>query len=417
MTAYAYLRKSSVHDPRREVSHEVQEAAVREMAARHGDDNGELVILSDWDKSGRLGADRRPGYRTLLEAIDSGQATVVYSYSLSRLARSVAELSRLIARCVERGIPVRLYADHVDTSTASGMLLAHVLSAVAQFEADVASERVRGANAAKLARGESLSTVPFYGDGEGEDAAAVLAAFHEAGSYSGAAKLLNMRGVKPRNSTRGWWPSSVNVVVRRLDPTVGRRRERGVRAGGSAFTLARLLRCPTCGTMLTGTRDRREILREKREKAPDLGPGRVRYSCRLGTALPHPRISVSEHLILPAIRAEVDRLAAPSEVETESADQSQRGDLEARRARIIDLFEAGHIDRIDRERRLSAVHDALARLDDRAAVVAVPAIDWTWPPRELNVVLRALFNRVELDPETFQPKPDGFAWTVPEWRG
>ena len=144
-----------------------------------------------------------------------------------------------------------------------------------------------GANAAKLARGESLATVKLYGEADGEDGAVVLAAFRDAGSYSGAAKLLNERGVKPRDSTRGWWPSSVAVVVKRMDPSVGRRRDKGVRAGGSDFVLARLLRCPTCGTMLTGTRDRER-------------PRRVRYSCRLGTALPHLRITVSEHLILTA---------------------------------------------------------------------------------------------------------------------
>src|SRR5436305_698865 len=98
MRAYAYLRKSSVRDPAREVSHEVQEAAVRQMAARCGDDEG-LVILSDWDKSGRLGADKRPGYRALLDAIEDGRATAVYSYRLSRLARSIQESSRLIADC------------------------------------------------------------------------------------------------------------------------------------------------------------------------------------------------------------------------------------------------------------------------------------------------------------------------------
>jgi hypothetical protein len=287
---------------------------------------------------------------------------------------------------------------------------------VAQFEADVASERVRGANAAKLARGESLSSVASYGDAADEDVAVVMAAYREAGSYSGAAKLLNERGVKPRSSKRGWWPSSVNVVMRRLDPTIGRRGERGVRSGGSAFLFARLLRCPTCGTMLTGTRDRQEILRKKRDKPPELGPGRVRYSCRLGTALPHPRISVSEHLILPAIRAEVDRLRTPESVETAASDDARRADLEARRARIIDLFEAGHIDRADRERRLAVIHDALVNLDDQRAIMAVPKVDWTWPPRELNAVLRAILARVELDPTTFQPVPDKFVWTMPEWR-
>ena len=402
MPAHAYLRKSSVHDPHREVSYEVQEAAVREMAARYGDDNGKLVILSDWDKSGRLGADRRPGYRALLDAIESGTATAVYSYSLSRLARSVSELSRLIARCVERNVPVRLYADHVDTSTASGMLLAHVLSAVAQFEADVASERVRGANAAKLARGESLSTVKCYGEADGEDITAVVAAFHDAGSYSGAAKLLNERGVKPRNSTRGWWPSSVAVVIKRVADPGARRPTRGYAAGGTDFALARLLHCPTCGTMLTGTRDR--------------GGSRVRYSCRLGTSLPHPRISVSEHLILPAIKIEAGRLKTPDQIEATADDTGKRAELEARRVEVLDMAEYRHIDRAERDRRLTAIADEMERMDARRMTLGVPRLDWNWPPRQINVVLRALFERIDIDAVTFQPRPDGFAWLVPEWR-
>jgi DNA invertase Pin-like site-specific DNA recombinase len=258
MSAYAYLRKSSVRDPSREVSHEVQERAVRELAKRHNDNGSSLVVLSDWDKSGRLGADKRPGYRTLLQAIESGQCTALYSYSLSRLGRSVPELSRLIADCEQRGIPVRIAVDAVDTSTASGRLLTHVLASVAAFEADVAAERVRAANAAKLARGQKIGTAKEYGERPGEDAEAVLRAFREAGSFSAASKLLNARGIKPRNG-RAWWASSVAVIVKRLDPTVGvRRASRGYKAGGSDFTLARLLRCPTCGTRLTGTRDRVE---------------------------------------------------------------------------------------------------------------------------------------------------------------
>lgn len=398
MPAYAYLRKSSVHDPAREVSYEVQEAAVREMAARHGDDGG-LLILSDWDRSGRLGPDRRPGYATLLEAIASGRATAVYSYSLSRLARSVVELSRLIADCDRKGIPVRLLVDHVDTSTASGKLLTNVLASVAQFEADVASERTRATNAAKLARGESLRTVKLYGESEGDDVQAVLDAFREAGSFSGAARLLNARGVKPRNSKRGWWPSAVAVVIKRLQPTAVHASTRGAKAGGSDFILARLLRCPTCGTRLTGTRDR--------------DGRRVRYSCRLGTVRPHARVSITEHLILPAIRAEVARLRTPSAVAIEE-ETRERAEIDARRLRIVDLYEAGHIDRAERERRLAALYEARDRLAMRQVVQAVPAIDWSWGPRELNGVLRALFDGIELDRETFQPV--AFGWKVPEWR-
>lgn len=400
MPAYAYLRKSSVRDPQREVSRQVQESSVRKLADLHGDAAG-LVLLADWDKSGRLGADKRPGYAELIEAIDSGRATAVYAYSLSRLGRSTKQLIDLAERCKSREVPIRCLADSVDTSTASGIMLYTILGAVATFEAEIAQERIRAANVAKLERDGTLRTVRYYGEGAGDDAAAVLAAFREAGSFSKAAKLLNERGIKPRNSIRGWWPSAVSVVVKRLDPTVGTRRStKGYAAGGTAFTLARLLRCPTCGTMLTGTRDR--------------DGRRVRYSCRLGTAKPHPRISVTEAHILPAVRAEAGRLRTPDRVEASEQDGDKRAELDARRARILDLFEAGHIDRADRERRLAAVSEAVAALDDRAVVIDVPAIDWGADPRKVNAVLRAMFGRIDLDPSTFQPI--AFDWTVPEWR-
>src|SRR5680860_31999 len=130
MSAFAYLRKSSVHDPTREVSYEVQEAAVRELAKRHGDSGKSLTILSDWNISGRKGRDQRPGYSQLLDAIEDGRCSAVYSYSLSRLGRSLPELARLIEDCEKRRIPVRLSVDAVDTSTASGRLLANVLGSV-----------------------------------------------------------------------------------------------------------------------------------------------------------------------------------------------------------------------------------------------------------------------------------------------
>ena len=328
MTAYAYLRKSVARVDEPHNGAEAQETAVKAMAERYGDATG-LVVLSDWNVSGRLGRAKRPGYDRLWQAIESGACTAVYSYSMSRLARSVVELLRLFETCGARHIPIRLEADVIDTSTASGRMVAGILAQVAAFEADVHGERLRAALAAKSARGERIGTAAFYGDGDGEDSDAVLAAFTEAGSFSGAAKLLNNRGIRPRGSRRGWWPSSVSVVVRRLDPTLpALRPTRGYKAGGSDFILARLLKCPTCGTMLTGTRDR------------ITGPnrGRVRYSCRLGTTLPHPRISVSEHLIMPAIVAEVGHLRTLKSIETETGDNVKRAGLEARRLSILDMY-------------------------------------------------------------------------------
>ena len=399
MPPFGYIRKSVSKDPTREVSREVQEQAVRSLAARHGDDPDSMVILADWGVSGQKNGRQRPGYSALLAAIADGRCTSLYSYNLSRLARSVQELTRLVADCKARDIPIRLAADSLDTSTASGMLLFHVLAALAQFTSDLAREAKYATDEARRSRGLKPSATPLYGERPGESPAAVLDAFRAAGSYAGAAKILNASGLKPRQG-RVWWPSSVRVVVRRLDPSVPSRPEtRGYRAGGSPFLLARLLTCPTCGTRLTGSRGPRD---------------RVRYVCKQGTSQPHPRQSVSERSILPAIQHEVARLRPPDQVKVAEADAADRAALDRRRDRIIDTYIDQKISKAERDRRLAVVDEATAALDVKQVVVKIPIVDWDWPARDLCPVLQSLFEKIELDPATFQPVT--FTWTVPEWR-
>jgi hypothetical protein len=46
--------------------------------------------------------------------------------------------------------------------------------------------------------------------------------------------------------------------------------------------------------------------------------------------------------------------------------------------------------------------------------VAVPAaIDWSWPRKEINTVLRAMWTQVDLGPDLM---PVAFHWRLPEWR-
>ena len=78
------------------------------------------------------------------------------------------------------------------------------------------------------------------------------------------------------------------------------------------------------------------------------------------------------------------------------------------------MFADGTIDKAQRTRRLAEVDEAVSRLDSRRVLLAIPRVDWSWQPRNLNAALRAMFDAIELDPETFQPV--GFAWVVPEWR-
>src|SRR3954469_24811504 len=110
-TPVAYLRKSRVIDERNGVSWEVQEAKVRELAAKFGDNGGRLLILSDWNISGRKGAKGRPGYRQLIQLIEAGEVTAVYRYNMARLSRSTHDLLELVHLADDKGVPVRLVAD------------------------------------------------------------------------------------------------------------------------------------------------------------------------------------------------------------------------------------------------------------------------------------------------------------------
>lgn len=208
-----------------------------------------------------------------------------------------------------------------------------------------------------------------------------------------------------RTSKRGWWPSAVSQIVNRIEPQPMVRK--GARAGGSDYLLAGLMRCPTCGTRLTGIRDR---------GYRDSGP-RVRYACRMGSVTPHPRTTVSEHLILDAIKAEVAHLR-PSfpKVRTGKDDAQGLRALEAERARVLDMYQSGDIDRAEKVRRLDSITERQMAMASETRLRDIPKVDWSWPTKELNGVLRAVFEGIDLDPVTFQPLPDGYHWSVLAWR-
>ncbi len=107
--------------------------------------------------------------------------TALYGYSFVGLSRSVPELARLIAHCTEKEIPVRLVADHIDTSAALDRLATQVLDSVAKFEANVASEQRWAARAAKLARGEPIGAAHRDSEYVSEEERAIIAAFQQSG--------------------------------------------------------------------------------------------------------------------------------------------------------------------------------------------------------------------------------------------
>ena len=125
--------------------------------------------------------------KALDEAIDfvrEGDTIVVTK--LDRLARSVADLVRIVERLTKKRVGLRILAMGVDTATPTGKLVVNVLGAIGQFEREIMLERQReGVQRAKregkykgrapTARAKAAEIVKLAGEGvKREDIAARL---------------------------------------------------------------------------------------------------------------------------------------------------------------------------------------------------------------------------------------------------
>lgn len=89
----------------------------------------------------------RPELEHALRALREGDVLVVTK--LDRLARSLRHLLEIIERVEQAGASLRILDQALDTGTASGRLVLHVLGAVAEMERELISERTRAALAAR----------------------------------------------------------------------------------------------------------------------------------------------------------------------------------------------------------------------------------------------------------------------------
>ena len=96
----------------------------------------------------------RPALKKVLKALRPGD--VLVTWRLDRLGRSLSHLISLIADLERRGIAFRSLCEAVDTSTAPGRLMFHVLGALAEFERSLIRERTTAGLTAARARGTTL---------------------------------------------------------------------------------------------------------------------------------------------------------------------------------------------------------------------------------------------------------------------
>src|SRR4029079_11407362 len=104
----------------------------------------------------------RPDFKRLLRDIEHGKVDVVVVYKIDRLTRSLADFAKLVETFDARSISFVAVTQQFNTTTSMGRLTLNVLLSFAQFERELASERVRDKVAASRKKGKwTGGTVPL----------------------------------------------------------------------------------------------------------------------------------------------------------------------------------------------------------------------------------------------------------------
>jgi DNA invertase Pin-like site-specific DNA recombinase len=104
--------------------------------------------------SGMSTREQRPGLDALLDYARAGDAIVVVG--IDRLGRNAAEVMATIRELGERNIVLRSLREGIDTSNATGRMVAGVLASLAELELELGRERRAAARDARRARGQSI---------------------------------------------------------------------------------------------------------------------------------------------------------------------------------------------------------------------------------------------------------------------
>ncbi len=137
--------------------------------------------------SGTSTRQQRAGLAALLDYARRGDAIVVVG--IDRLGRNAAEVMTTIRDLGERGIVLRSLREGIDTSNATGRMVAGVLASLAELELELGRERRTAARDARRARGQSIGRPKALTD----DKAALARRMHDTGeSATTIAATLNV---------------------------------------------------------------------------------------------------------------------------------------------------------------------------------------------------------------------------------
>ena len=165
----------------------------------------------------------RPGLRSLLELVNGHEVQEVLVLKLDRFTRSIRDLCALLEQFRRADTALVSTMESIDTGSASGRLIVHIVGVISQFEREQIGERTSMALQHLKRRGLVYGHAPFgyrrhdktlVQDPDEQHALQHIRSMRATGaSLRQVVVWLTLRGFKPPQGGARWYPSSVRKML------------------------------------------------------------------------------------------------------------------------------------------------------------------------------------------------------------
>ncbi len=154
--AAIYVRVSTQDQAQHGFSLNAQQEALENYAKALG-----YEIHKIYKDAGKSAKDlKRPEMIKLLEDAENKKFSAIFIYKLDRFSRSLKDLILTIDKLKEWNIDFVSLQDKIETASASGKLMFHIISAFAEFERNIIGDRTKFGMARKAKEGGFITKAP-----------------------------------------------------------------------------------------------------------------------------------------------------------------------------------------------------------------------------------------------------------------
>ncbi|MGY0692933.1 recombinase family protein [Virgibacillus sp. FSP13] len=157
MTIAIYIRVSTFEQAKEGYSIAAQKERLTAYCTAQGWDNYKFYV----DEGVSAKDTKRPELQKLFKDMHQGKINMILVYRLDRFTRKVIDLHKMLEEMDNYNCAFKSATEPYDTSTAMGRMFITIVAALAQWEAENLSERVKMALEEKVSSGERVGGIPF----------------------------------------------------------------------------------------------------------------------------------------------------------------------------------------------------------------------------------------------------------------